>query len=140
VRGQDAAATLDHLTTRDICKIAPGTAAYLCVLTETGGVADDAIVSNNGGDEWMIAHGSSENMALLLAQGHGVQVTFTDSLHDLSVLGHCLAPSSTQTAILIGQPLAISSTRQPGCSAMTAACRAPAIPANSAMRFLPMLR
>ena len=67
VRGVDAAATLDHLTSRDITKIAPGSAAYLSVLTEKGGMADDAIVSNNGGDEWMIVHGSGDTMALLEA-------------------------------------------------------------------------
>ena len=89
VRGPGAAATLDHLTTRDISKIAPGTAAYLCVLTEAGGIADDAIMSNNGGDEWMIVHGSGDTMALLMAsaQGRDVQVSFTDALHDLSVQG-----------------------------------------------------
>ena len=89
VRGPDAAATLDHLTTRDIGKIAPGSAAYLCVLTDAGGIADDAIVSNNGGDEWMIVHGSGDTMALLMAsaQGRDVKVSFTDDLHDLSVQG-----------------------------------------------------
>jgi len=89
VCGPDAAATLDHLTTRDITKIAPGSAAYLCVLTEKGGVADDAIVSNNGGDEWMIVHGSGDTMALLQASAEerNVQVEFTDDLHDLSVQG-----------------------------------------------------
>jgi aminomethyltransferase len=89
VRGPDAAATLDHLTTRDISMIAPGSAAYLCVLTDKGGIADDAIVSNNGGNEWMIVHGSGDTMALLeaSAQGRNVQVEFTDDLHDLSVQG-----------------------------------------------------
>ncbi|MGV8989179.1 MAG: aminomethyltransferase family protein [Cypionkella sp.] len=89
VRGPDAAATLDHLTTRDISAIAPGSAAYLCVLTETGGIADDAIVSNNGGDEWMIVHGSGDTLALLeaSAKGRDVQITFTDALHDVSVQG-----------------------------------------------------
>ncbi len=89
VRGPDAAATLDHLTTRDISKIAPGSAAYLCVLTDKGGIADDAIVSNNGGDEWMIVHGSGNTMALLeaSAEGRNVQIEFTDDLHDLSVQG-----------------------------------------------------
>jgi len=89
VRGPDAAATLDHLTTRDIFKIRPGTAAYLCVLTENGGIADDAIVSNNGGDEWMIVHGSGDTMVLLeaSAQGRDVQIEFSDDLHDLSVQG-----------------------------------------------------
>lgn len=89
VRGPDAAATLDHLTTRDMSNIAPGQAAYLCVLTDAGGIADDAIVSNNGGDEWMIVHGSGETMALLTAsaKGRDVQIAFTDALHDLSVQG-----------------------------------------------------
>ena len=89
VSGPDAAATLDHLTTRDIFKIEPGSAAYLCVLTENGGVADDAIVSNNGDNEWMIVHGSGDTMALLesSAEGRNVKITFMDDLHDLSVQG-----------------------------------------------------
>ena len=89
VRGPDAAAVLDHLTTRDMGRIAPGQAAYLCVLTDKGGIADDAIVSNNGGDEWMIVHGSGDTMALLeaSAEGRDVQLEFTDDLHDLSVQG-----------------------------------------------------
>ena len=89
VSGSGAAATLDHLTTRDISKIKPGSAAYLCVLNENGGVADDAIVSNNGGDVWMIVHGSGDTMALLKssAQGRDVTIAFNDDLHDLSVQG-----------------------------------------------------
>ncbi|WP_120499735.1 aminomethyltransferase family protein [Roseovarius sp. EL26] len=89
VRGSEAASVLDHLTTRDISKIAPGQAAYLSVLTEQGTLADDAIVSNNGNGEWMIAHGSGDTMALLEASANGrdVAVEFTDDLHDLSVQG-----------------------------------------------------
>ncbi|MEM7177302.1 MAG: aminomethyltransferase family protein [Pseudomonadota bacterium] len=89
VRGPDAAATLDHLTTRDMSRIESGKAAYLCVLTEKGGIADDAIVSNNGGDEWMIVHGSGDTFALLeaSARGRDVAIEFTDELHDLSVQG-----------------------------------------------------
>lgn len=89
VRGPDAQAVLDHLTTRDLSRVTPGKAAYLCVLTEAGGIADDAIVSNNGNDEWMIVHGSGDTMALLeaSAEGRDVEVQFTDDLHDLSVQG-----------------------------------------------------
>ena len=89
VRGSDAQSVLDHLTTRDMSKIAPGRAAYLSVLTEQGTMADDAIVSNNGGDEWMIVHGSGDTMALLEASAAGkdVEVAFDDDLHDLSVQG-----------------------------------------------------
>lgn len=89
VRGAEAQAVLDHLTTRDLTKLAPGKAAYLCVLTEAGGIADDAIVSSNGGDEWMIVHGSGDAMALLEASAERRDVTleFSDALHDLSVQG-----------------------------------------------------
>ncbi len=37
VRGQDAMAMLDQLTTRDMSRIASGKSTYLCVLTEQGG-------------------------------------------------------------------------------------------------------
>ena len=94
VRGPDAAATLNHLSTRDLAKVGPGQAAYLCILTEDGTIADDAIVSNNGNNEWMIVHGSGDTMALLesSAIGRNVEVQFTDDLHDLSVQG----PKSTE--------------------------------------------
>lgn len=89
VRGPDAASVLDHLTTRDISRITPGSAAYLCVLTDKGGIADDAIVYNNGDNDWMIVHGSGDTMALLeaSARGRNVEIEFTDDLHDLSVQG-----------------------------------------------------
>lgn len=89
VRGPDAMATLNHLVTRDLTKLASGQSKYLCVLTDQGGIADDAIVSNNGDNEWMIVHGSGGTMALLehSAEGRNVQLEFTDDLHDLSVQG-----------------------------------------------------
>lgn len=89
VRGPDARMVLDHLTTRDMSKITPGQATYLCVLTDEGTMADDAIVSNNGGDEWMIVHGSGDTMALLEASAAGKDVVlqFTDELHNVSVQG-----------------------------------------------------
>ncbi|WP_417599797.1 aminomethyltransferase family protein [Pararhodobacter oceanensis] len=131
VRGPEAQAVLDHLTTRDMTKLAPGKATYTCVLTEKGGIADDAIVSNNGGDEWMIVHGSGDTMALLeaSAQGRDVSVEFTDDLHDLSVQGpaaldilnaHCdmdlarLAYFDHAATRLFGHPCRISRTGYSG--------------------------
>ncbi|MEX0302788.1 MAG: aminomethyltransferase family protein [Leisingera sp.] len=131
VRGKDAQAVLDHLTTRDLSKVAPGKAAYLCVLNEGGGIADDAIVSNNGGDEWMIVHGSGDTMALLAASGEGrdVWLEFTDDLHDVSVQGpaaleilnaHCdidlasLGYFEHAPATLFGHPCRISRTGYSG--------------------------
>ncbi len=131
VRGNDAQAVLDHLTTRDLSKVLPGQAAYLCVLTEAGGIADDAIVSNNGGDEWMIVHGSGNTMALLeaSAKGRDVRLEFTDNLHDISVQGpvaleilnaHCdidladLGYFEHAPASLFGHPCRISRTGYSG--------------------------
>ncbi len=131
VRGADARAVLNHLTTRDLTRVGPGQATYLCVLTEEGTIADDAIVSNNGGDEWMIVHGSGDTMALLEASaaGRDVTVAFTDALHDLSVQGpkaleildaNCdvdLAPLAYfhhTRATLFGQPCRISRTGYSG--------------------------
>lgn len=89
LRGKDAQSVLDHLTTRTMSRIGPGQAAYLSVLTDAGTLADDAIVSNNGDDEWMIVHGSGDTMALLEATAADRQVNlqFTDELHDISVQG-----------------------------------------------------
>ncbi|WP_291734927.1 aminomethyltransferase family protein [Leisingera sp. F5] len=131
VRGSDAQAVLDHLTTRDLSKVTPGKAAYLCVLTEAGGIADDAIVSNNGGGEWMIVHGSGDTMALLeaSAEGRDVFLEFTDDLHDVSVQGpaaleilnpHCdtdlaaLGYFEHAPATLFGHPCRISRTGYSG--------------------------
>lgn len=131
VRGKDAQVVLDHLTTRDLSKVSPGKAAYLCVLTDAGGIADDAIVSNNGGDEWMIVHGSGDTMALLeaSAMGRDVHLEFTDDLHDVSVQGpaaletlnaHCdidlagLGYFEHAPAILFGRPCRISRTGYSG--------------------------
>lgn len=89
VRGPDARAVLDHATTRDLARVPPGKAAYLSVLTDDGRLADDAIVSNNGGDEWMIVHGTGQTQAMLAAsaEGRDVEITFDDALHDISVQG-----------------------------------------------------
>lgn len=131
VRGPGAVDTLNHLTTRDISKITPGKAAYLCVLTDEGGIADDAIVSNNGNDEWMIVHGSGDTMALLQASAtdKNVAIEFSDDLHDVSVQGPksleilnsgCnvdlseLAYFEHTNAMLFGHPCRISRTGYSG--------------------------
>ena len=89
LRGPDAQAVLDHCVTRDLGRVAPGQAAYLSVLTEDGRLADDAIVSNNGEDEWMIVHGSGQTQEMLSAsaQGRDVRIAMDDDLHDISVQG-----------------------------------------------------
>ncbi|MGI9374160.1 MAG: aminomethyltransferase family protein [Hyphomicrobiales bacterium] len=89
VSGADATAVVNSLVTRDVNHIGTGRAAYVCVLTDEGTIADDAIIYNNGGDNWMIVHGSGDTMALLetSASGKNVIAKFDDDLHDLSVQG-----------------------------------------------------
>jgi glycine cleavage system aminomethyltransferase T len=89
ITGADAAAVLNHLTTREINNVSMGQASYLSVLTEQGTMADDAIVYNNGNNEWMIVHGSGDTMNLLdkSAAEKTVEIHFTDTLHNVSVQG-----------------------------------------------------
>jgi aminomethyltransferase len=89
LRGPDAAAAANHVITRDLNSVKPGQSAYGAVLTDTGTVCDDAIVANNGNDEWLLCHGSGASMARIQesAQGKNVDVEFDDDLHNLSLQG-----------------------------------------------------
>ena len=89
VRGPDAARVIDHVITRDMSGIYPGKSAYGAILTEQGTVCDDAIIANNGGDEWMHCHGSGESMQRLQESGAGlnVDIELDDDLHNISLQG-----------------------------------------------------
>lgn len=89
LRGPDAGTVADHMITRDMRRIEPGMATYGSILTEQGTVCDDAIISNNGDDEWMLCHGSGESMERLQdsAQGKNIDIEFSDDLHNISVQG-----------------------------------------------------
>ena len=89
VRGPDAAKVIDHVITRDMTSVSPGQAAYGAILTEQGTVCDDAIIANNGADEWMHCHGSGDSMQRLQesAEGCNVDIELDDDLHDISLQG-----------------------------------------------------
>ena len=89
VRGADAARVVDHVITRDMKSIYPGKSAYGAILTEQGTVCDDAIIANNGNDEWMHCHGSGESMQRLQesAAGLNVDIELDDDLHNISLQG-----------------------------------------------------
>ena len=94
IRGQDAQKVVDHTFTRDISRLPPGKAAYGSVLTAQGTVSDDAIVMNNGNNEYMFVHGSGGSMEMLTesAEGLSVDLVLDDELHDIAVQG----PASVQ--------------------------------------------
>ena len=89
VRGPDAARVVDHVITRDMSRVGPGMSAYGAILTDTGTVCDDAIIANNGGDEWLHCHGSGASMERLLesAEGLNVDIELDDELHNISLQG-----------------------------------------------------
>ena len=89
IRGADAQRVADHVITRDMSKVYPGKSVYGAVLTEQGMVSDDAIIANNGNNEFLLCHGSGGSMERLQesAQGLNVDVEFNDDLHDIAVQG-----------------------------------------------------
>jgi aminomethyltransferase len=131
VRGPDASKVVNQVITRDMTRIAEGKSTYGAVLTEQGTVADDAIVANNGYNEYMHCHGSGDSMALLESSSEGLDVSLEldDDLHDLSLQGpkalellkaHCSIDLSTldyfdhQVAELFGHACRISRTGYSG--------------------------
>ena len=89
LRGPDAGAVANHMITRDMTRVGAGEAAYGAILTNAGGVCDDAIIANNGGDEWLLVHGSGASMEQLAesTRGKNVDIELDDDLHDISLQG-----------------------------------------------------
>jgi len=89
VRGPDAARVVDHVITRDMTSVGAGQSAYGAILTESGTVCDDAIIANNGENEWMHCHGSGDSMERLQesASGLNVDIELDDDLHNISLQG-----------------------------------------------------
>lgn len=89
VRGPDALKVVDHVITRDMTAIYPGKSVYGAILTNEGTVCDDAIIANNGNNEWMHCHGSGESMERLQesAEGLNVDIELDDDLHNVSLQG-----------------------------------------------------
>jgi glycine cleavage system T protein (aminomethyltransferase) len=89
VRGPDSTALVDHIITRNMQTIYAGKSAYGPILTEQGTICDDAIIANQGNDEWLVVHGSGETMQRLeeSASGKNVSIEFDDFLHDISLQG-----------------------------------------------------
>ena len=89
LRGADTGRVVDQVITRDMAAIPPGKSAYGAILTEQGTVCDDAIIANNGADEWMHCHGSGDSMQRLqeYAAGLNVDIELDDDLHNISLQG-----------------------------------------------------
>lgn len=89
MRGTDAGQVANHIITRDLIRVAPGQSVYGAILTERGTVCDDAIIANNGSEEWYVCHGSGESMERIgeSAAGRNVDIELDDDLHNISLQG-----------------------------------------------------
>ncbi|MEM7195530.1 MAG: aminomethyltransferase family protein [Pseudomonadota bacterium] len=131
LRGPDAGRVVDHVISRDMSRVASGMSAYGSILTEEGTVCDDAIIANNGQNEWMHCHGSGDSMSMLTesARGLNVDIELDDDLHNISLQGpaaldilnpHASADLSTlgyfhhTATALFGHPCRISRTGYSG--------------------------
>lgn len=106
LRGPDAARVVDHVITRDMTSIGPGMSAYGAILTDRGTVGDDAIIANNGDNEWMHCHGSGCSMECLQASAEGlnVDIELDDDLHNISLQGpKALQLLDAHTSMDLGQ-------------------------------------
>jgi len=89
VRGPDALAVVDDITTRNMPVIGTGRSAYGPTLTAEGTICDDTIIFNMGGNEYLVVHGTGQAMTRLQesAAGKDVTIEFDDDMHDISLQG-----------------------------------------------------
>lgn len=89
IRGPDAGKVVNHVITREMNGMNPGESAYGAILTDQGTISDDAIIANNGNDEWMHCHGSGGSMECLQesAADLNADIELDDDLHDISLQG-----------------------------------------------------
>ena len=89
VTGPDAAAVVDHLSTRTMDRIEPGKSAYGLVLNDEGMICDDVIIANEGDGEYLVVHGGGGTTERLLesAEGKDVNVELDDDMHNISLQG-----------------------------------------------------
>lgn len=123
LRGPDAASVADHVITRDVTQVTPGRSAYGAILTEAGRVCDDAIVANNGDNEWLLCHGSGESMERLQesAAGRNVDLELDDDLHNISLQGpKALALLDRHTSIDLAR---LGYFQHQACALFGKACR-----------------
>jgi aminomethyltransferase len=89
IKGPDALAMVDYLLPRDMSKIYVGKSVYSLVLTEDGGIADDAIIYRLAEDHFLLVFGTGDVPKQLEKAARGKNVTFAldDDLHCISLQG-----------------------------------------------------
>ena len=149
VVGPDAEALLQYCLTRDIRRLAAGQVVYAAMCYDTGGMIDDGTLFRLGDNNFRWVGGCDHGGEWLRKQAAALHLnarikTSTDQLHNLSVQGPAQPP--TLWAALFGLRRISPRRRKLNGFALLSAdwgmstvrrwcCRAPATPANSAMKF-----
>lgn len=89
IKGPDALATVDYLLPRDMTQVSVGKAAYTTILTDDGGIDDDAIIYRLAEDHFLLVFGTGDTVKQIEKAARGRDVTYAldDEMHCLSLQG-----------------------------------------------------
>lgn len=89
IKGPEAEAAADYLLPRDMKILAPGRAVYSTILTDDGGIDDDAIVYRLAADHFLLVYGTGNCPAQLDKAVAGRDATWEldDDMHCISLQG-----------------------------------------------------
>lgn len=88
VRGPDALAFLQHITTQDVATIGPGQSNYGLLCHPTGGIVDDIFIYNLG-DRYMVvvnASNTDKDVAWMQQHTHQFDVTISNTSDQIAML------------------------------------------------------
>lgn len=98
IKGPDALAVVDKISTRDMSKIYEGKSAYCPVLTDEGTICDDTIIFHISDNKYLFVHGAGKSAKRLAiaAEGKDVEIQHDDELHNISLQGPKALPFLNQ--------------------------------------------
>jgi aminomethyltransferase len=98
IRGSDALAFLQKVTTNDVAKLSPGKVQYSCMTYEDGGIVDDLLVYHLGDHYMTVVNASNmeKDLAWMRSQAAGLSVEVTDISDAVSLLA-VQGPRSLET-------------------------------------------
>lgn len=89
IKGPDALAAIDYMLPREMTVVPVGKSVYSTILTDDGGIADDAIAYRLAEDHFLLVYGTGDTMKELEKACRGKDATFMldDDMHCISLQG-----------------------------------------------------
>lgn len=89
IKGPDALAAMDYMLPRDMTAVPVGKSVYSTILTDDGGIADDAICYRLGEEHFLLVYGTGDTMKELEKACRRLDVSFMldDDMHCISLQG-----------------------------------------------------